>query len=154
MQRMSVSSRNTARANPFGVLRSRIRGFWRTWHTSVMASRLADSAAQGPSQPSDRSRARKRKLGSPTSPATLSAAASELQSEVGMASTGPEGRLVASAAANGDNGALPRGQPLQEFVEKWEFRWDMQRKEYPWEWASDSRLSDGPHNIIRCARLP
>jgi hypothetical protein len=46
---------------------------------------------------------------------------------------------------------LPRGQPLKDFVDQWEFRWDLQRQAYPWEWGSDGRLSDGPHNIIRWA---
>lgn len=45
-----------------------------------------------------------------------------------------------------------RGMPLAQFVGAWEFRWDKQMKEYPWEWGGD--LSDGPYNIIRYGQPP
>lgn len=45
---------------------------------------------------------------------------------------------------------IARGQPLKQFVENWEFRWDVQRDLYPWEWGQGGNLSDGPYNIIRC----
>lgn len=46
---------------------------------------------------------------------------------------------------------VARGQPLKQFVENWEFRWDVQRDLYPWEWGQGGNLSDGPYNIIRYA---
>jgi hypothetical protein len=131
----------------FGCWRSRRSGLLRTWHSSVMSCiQDADLTAQNDSTPADRSRSRKRKLDICPS-ASTPVSSFEVQGGAGMpAGAAHEDRP--QAAQNAD--ASPGGQPLQEFVENWEFRWDMQRKAYPWEWASDSRLSDGPHNIIRC----
>jgi hypothetical protein len=100
----------------------------------------SDSPPQNGSQP-DRARPRKRKLDSSPAaaqpgPSSQASDLSAMPSEAGGSGAGQE--------------VLPRGQPLGQFVEQWEFRWDMQRKAYPWEWGSDGRLSDGPHNIIRC----
>ena len=58
----------------------------------------------------------------------------------------PEGAAAAGPAANDvagtsspaldedvDDRPVARGQPLKDFVENWEFRWDVQRDLYPWE---------------------
>lgn len=143
MQLVKLGKHRIAACNSSGCWRSRSR-----LHTSVMSCKQhADLAAQNDSQPADRSRSRKRKLDSSPSVSTP-VSSLEVQGGAGMpAGAAPEDGPN-NAAQNDD--ASPRGQPLQEFVEQWKFRWDMQRKAYPWEWASDSRLSDGPHNIIRC----
>lgn len=52
-------------------------------------------------------------------------------------------------ADDGPEPPVSRGQPLKQFVENWEFRWDVQRDLYPWEWGQGGNLSDGPYNIIR-----
>jgi hypothetical protein len=106
-----------------------------------MAARAGSEArAQNGAQPVDTSRGRKRKLESSPSAA-----------QAGPSGDSGSAMPAQSSASASSEASLPRGQPLKDFVEQWEFRWDMQRKAYPWEWGSDGRLSDGPHNIIRCA---
>jgi hypothetical protein len=98
-------------------------------------------------EPSKNSRSRKRKLGSLSPAAEPVSSPSKPQDGRGMPPAAQAPREETSTDAKA---VLPRGQPLKDFVEQWEFRWDLQREAYPWEWGSDGRLSDGPHNIIRC----
>lgn len=130
-------------------------------HSSAPYSPVAQTnpeAQSSPHPPVERSRGRKRKLASPAVPPHPAGASAVSSSAMASNSHSAPAAGDNSASASGSSAAAynggeqpPRGQPLKDFVENWEFRWDLQRQAYPWEWASDSRLSDGPHNIIRCA---
>lgn len=103
----------------------------RVRHLSMASN--AQAADFNGSQP-EHTRARKRKLDS--SPAVA-------QTETGAGASPGIGSEVPGyngAAAGGAAAATARGQPLKLFVEQWEFRWDEQRKEYPWEWVRSSHM--------------
>lgn len=61
------------------------------------------------------------------------------------AAAGPAALDVAGTSSpapdeDADDPQVARGQPLKDFVENWEFRWDVQRDLYPWE--ARSKMSD------------
>ena len=126
---------------------------WSLPGRSAMASARSDlSGVETPAELKNSARGRKRKLSSPppaSEPGTAPPQAPADASMQAQASTSAAAKQPSESTAA--NAELPRGQPLKDFVEQWEFRWDLQREAYPWEWGSDGRLSDGPHNIIRCA---
>lgn len=68
-----------------------------------------------------------------------------------MAAT-PREAGTSSSEATTEPPPTEKGMPLSQFVAAWEFRWDKQMKEYPWEWGGD--LSEGPFNIIRYGQGP
>eukprot|EP00892_Ulva_mutabilis_P001103 jgi/Ulvmu1/10994/UM007_0174.1 len=76
----------------------------------------------------------------------------------GTAADGPIAGDVAGTSSpapedDTDEHQVARGQPLKDFVANWEFRWDVQRDMYPWEWGQ-GHLSEGPYNIIRYGQPP
>lgn len=91
-----------------------------------MSSSKRNSDVQGNSDPdlTDKPMRRKRKVES-EAPGGTAAAVPAAGDGAGTSSPAPD--------EEADDRPVARGQPLKDFVENWEFRWDIQRDLYPWE---------------------
>lgn len=119
-------------AHPLPVHTSTRRVSFRSAVFQMSAASKRNSDIQGSSDPelTGRPMRRKRKVETQALEGNAGAAPAT-QDNAGTSCPAPEGEV--------DERPVAKGQPLKEFVENWEFRWDVQRDLYPWE--ARSRLS-------------